>query len=340
MMKMKIAVLIASCFGICIIAEAAQPAMRHMVATNNILVNKIRSMEGEWIKISDAATTLPQTNSIFVVQNDVCGELTVVCTRGIVDTRYYAPENIQTIVFKYFKSVHVVLYPAEKDGGPWSFYRGAYDSTNNCIEWNKPSGLEKKFMRWRFSEDNMFLVKEWWDDKMSEWNAACALYCRRTALPVAQEAVKKLITGGLRDRYGNLVQERIQEEPVNKDYRTQIKHVPDALFSDDSSYTVNASYAGNQVVTQAVVEVLITRFASYIEKYNMSCSFGTNYFVNIPMTTQFDAYSLVFNCDDGSTNRTPWIHPFRYPNVYKKPLPSAPPRLCEKKVARPGDVSR
>jgi hypothetical protein len=283
------------------------------------IVDKIRSMEGEWIIISDAATTVPQTNYLFLVQNDVCGKMTVVCTQSMEDKKNHGPSEIWTIVFRYgntvgsFEHPRALMYPAEKDGEPSPYYVGSYDTTNNCIEWNKPTGDEKRCRRWRFSEDNMFFTREGWDSLLGEWRVGGTLLCRKSVVGEAQRAAAKHLNGGYRDRYGNLVWESTQGEPVNKDYRLQIKHVPDAIFAGDSCYTVNASYGGNQVVTQAIVEAVVHTWLGDKERYNMSCNLRTNFVASIPMTS-FYSYSIVFYCDDGSTNRTRWILPFRYRN--------------------------
>lgn len=280
------------------------------------IVDKIRSMEGEWIIISDAATTLPQTNHMFVVQNDVCGKITVTCTQSIEDKKNYGPFDIQTIVFRYgntmraFQHPRVLMYPAEKDGETSPYYMGSYDPTNNCIEWNRQTGDEKKYQRWRFSEDNMFFTREGWDSLLGEWRVGRSLLCRKTVVGEAQKVAAKHLKGGYRDRYGNLVWESTQGEPVNKDYRLQIKHVPDAIFSGDTNYVVNASYVGNQVVTQAIVEAVVHTWLGDKERYNMSCNLRTNFVASIPMTS-FYSYSIIFYCDDGSTNRTRSILPYR-----------------------------
>jgi hypothetical protein len=289
------------------------------------IVEKIRSMEGEWIIISDAATTVPQTNYMFVVQNDVCGKITVACTQFIEDKKNYGPFDIQTIVVRYgntlrvFQHPQVLMYPAEKDGETSPFYVGSYDSTNNCIEWSKNSGLDKRYKRWRFSDDNMFFVRESWSEQMSEWRIGNTLCCRKTAKADSQKAAAILLTGGLRDSYGNMVGNYVYKKSVAKDYTNNINHVPEPIFFDDEDYIVNASNTGRNIVTQALVEVHfpINIMVGDPEKIPMRCIEGTSYSACIS-NKNFNSYSISFFYQDGSTNNTPWIRPFKYPPTYKR----------------------
>lgn len=280
----------------------------------NPIVDRIKSMEGEWVVVSRAGTCDPDTNIVFVVQNDVCGSISVGAYYAIRAGCRGEVVSIRNIILRRMGNREVVcMYSTAQTDCAYKYCVGRYDASSNSILWRKNNEGNADSIRWRFSPNNHSYVEEYWDEVTTQWISPenGLLYIHRINEDSIKDVMAQTRFFGLRDVYGNLVTGLGHEQLIANSEHHSIQHTPDAVFFDDTNYCIRVDVSSISYVTQTVVYVQIDSWSD-ARVFNMTNDSAGKSGVIIPFT-DFASYSIAAYCKDGTNCCTHWIRPFRYP---------------------------
>lgn len=269
-----------------------------VLATNT--ADAIREMGGEWVAVGFAGTPRPEIGRL-VVQNHVCGLLTVYCTTYNDVNGKARSDGIGVISYA---GNRVLL---NRISQPSVQLDGKYLPEQNSLLWYDAS---IPILRWRFDGTREHFTKEEWNRETRDWGPVGygTVYCRPGAQESLTSVVHRMVVGGVRDSKGCVVATSTNSTStvLNARWRFEITHVPPAPEYPTVDITARPS-SMDVVVTNAVV---VYKGVFSENRFPMGSADGRNFLVRVPYeaVAGSDAYAILMQAADGGVGCTPWYH--------------------------------